>query len=217
MRLLAALLLVAGCGSGNPRPDGASGDLATVDDLATRDLAMPAPDDLARPDLRPSRDLAPPPDLAPPRDLAPPADLAPPVDLAPALDFTALPDLVPPPDLVPGVPLLWWSPGSASYGAWPVGVAAPAEVVTLVNRGTGALHIQSVTLGGANQADFPLDLHTLVTTLGPSGGATTFTITFKPIATGARSALAVVTSDDVMNPQVLIELNGSGKLVPDGG
>jgi sugar lactone lactonase YvrE len=85
------------------------------------------------------------------------------------------------------------SPTSLTFASTTVGVTSAGQTVTLSNSGGSPLSITSIGMTGADPADFPL-----TKTCGSSvaaGGSCTIAVSFKPAATGARTAtVSVVTS-----------------------
>jgi hypothetical protein len=96
-------------------------------------------------------------------------------------------------------PLL--SPASLTFASTTVGATSAAQTITLSNSGGAALTITSITMTGANAADFPL-----TKTCGTSvaaGGSCSITVAFKPSATGTRTAsVSVVTSAGTLTANV---------------
>jgi hypothetical protein len=99
------------------------------------------------------------------------------------------------------------APTSLSFGSVTHGTTSAAKLVTVTNNQSAALSI-SASLSGTNPGDF---LKT--TTCGASLAAfksCTVSVKFKPAATGARSAMLVVTdSPDTGSPHK-IGLSGTG-------
>jgi len=85
------------------------------------------------------------------------------------------------------------SPTSLTFASTTVGVTSAAQTITLSNSGGAPLSITSIASTGADPADFPLT-RTCGTSV-PAGGSCTITVSFKPAATGTRTAtVSVVTS-----------------------
>lgn len=88
-----------------------------------------------------------------------------------------------------------------------MGTSSPTQSVTLSNTGSASLTISSVTVGGTNPADFAQ-----TNTCGSgvaAGGNCTINVTFKPTATGSRSASLYISDDASGSPQTLA-LSGTG-------
>ncbi|MBX2895920.1 MAG: gliding motility-associated C-terminal domain-containing protein [Cyclobacteriaceae bacterium] len=81
--------------------------------------------------------------------------------------------------------------------------------ITIENIGSPeALNISQVAVTGTHASDFTLNTTGLLTTL-PASASTSFTVTFAPAASGARTAAIEIQSDDVGGTFV-INLSGSG-------
>jgi hypothetical protein len=106
-----------------------------------------------------------------------------------------------------GTPVLSLSPTSLAFGNQTVGTTSAAKVVTLSNTGTAALSITSIAVAGTNIGDFT-QTHTCGASLA-AGAKCTISVTFKPAATGARSARVSVTDNASGSPQA-VALSGSG-------
>ena len=99
------------------------------------------------------------------------------------------------------------SPTSLTFSNQIVGSSSTTQAVTLTNGGTAPLSIISIAVTGANSGDF-----TQTDTCGSSvaaSGSCTISVTFKPSATGARSASVTVTDNAANSPQT-VPLTGSG-------
>jgi hypothetical protein len=79
------------------------------------------------------------------------------------------------------------SPASLNFGSQKVGTKSSPKTVTATNAGSAAILISSVTIGGADRADFSETDDCAGQTLQPKGSCTA-TVTFDPAKTGARSA-----------------------------
>lgn len=99
------------------------------------------------------------------------------------------------------------SPASLAFGSEPVGNAAAAQTITLTNGGSAALSISSIVLTGTNPGDFAQ-----TNNCGSSvaaGTHCTISVTFKPTATGARTASVTLTDNAAGSPQT-VSLSGTG-------
>ena len=99
------------------------------------------------------------------------------------------------------------SPTSLAFGNQSVGATSAAQTVTLSNTGTAALSITSLALTGTNAGDF-----TQTNTCGSSvaaGGNCTIRVTFKPTASGSRTASVSITDNASGSPQT-VSLSGTG-------
>lgn len=96
-----------------------------------------------------------------------------------------------------------------AFGNVRKGTSSTARTVTIRNTGDEDLSITNVTLDGTHSGDFSTNLTSLDGTVAP-GGSTTFTVTFSPQATGARSAALHILSDDADEGSFDISLSGTG-------
>jgi hypothetical protein len=104
-------------------------------------------------------------------------------------------------------PAVTLSGTSVSFGNQIVGTSSTAQVVTLTNSGTSGLNITSIAITGTNSGDFS---QTNTCGTGVAAGANcTISVTFKPTATGARSASVTITDDASGSPQS-VTLSGTG-------
>jgi hypothetical protein len=98
-------------------------------------------------------------------------------------------------------------PTGVALGEYVVGATSPPKVFFLRNNGTSALTINKIYLAGANPGDFAQS-----NTCGSSVAAGTkcaISITFTPLATGARKALLGISDSDPASPHV-VKLRGIG-------
>jgi len=96
---------------------------------------------------------------------------------------------------------------TVDFGSSQVQLTAPLPF-TIRNTGTADLTIIGVTVDGTNSVDFKVTAPALTTV--PAGGSTTFTVTFKPTATGFRAAGLHIVSNDATNLSFNIGLTGTG-------
>jgi hypothetical protein len=99
------------------------------------------------------------------------------------------------------------TPTSLSFGSQPVGTTGGPQTATLSNGGNGAMNISSLTLTGANAGDFAQ-----TNTCGSSlavGASCTISVTFKPSASGNRTASVSITDNAPGSPQA-VSLSGTG-------
>ena len=113
----------------------------------------------------------------------------------------------------PGVSLL--PTGGLAFGAYGVGLSAPAQTLTLTNNGGVALSIAQVNVTG----DFATvtGTNTCPASLAPAA-ACTVAIAFLPTAAGPRTGMVTFSDNAANSPQVLA-LTGTGvdfTLAPDG-
>ena len=83
-------------------------------------------------------------------------------------------------------PVASLSPAALTFASQSVGTTSGAQTITLSNTGTAALTITSVSVTGTNAGDFA-ETNTCPASLAASANCT-ISVTFKPTATGARSA-----------------------------
>jgi hypothetical protein len=98
-------------------------------------------------------------------------------------------------------------PASLKFGTVAIGVTSAAKTVTLTNIGTTILTIASIAITGTNAGDFA-QTHSCGASLAAAASCT-ISVTFKPTATGARSASLSVTDSASGSPQ-LVPLSGIG-------
>lgn len=96
--------------------------------------------------------------------------------------------------------------GALSFGNQRVGTTSAAQTINVQNVGSSALNV-TVGSTGANPADFAASPGSFSV---PSGGSQLVSVTFSPIATGARSAAVRFTSDDQETPTVDVAVSGNG-------
>jgi hypothetical protein len=99
------------------------------------------------------------------------------------------------------------TPTSLSFGNQNVGTSSSSQSVTLTNNSSSALTINSITITGANAADF-----SQTNTCGGSVAARancTISVIFKPSSTGSESATLTIADSDSSSPQ-LVQLSGTG-------
>jgi hypothetical protein len=99
------------------------------------------------------------------------------------------------------------APTSLAFGNQSVGVASAAQAVTLTNSGNAALTLTSITFTGTNAGDFS-QTNNCGSSLA-AGANCSISVTFKPTATGARSATLTVTDNAPGSPQTAA-LTGTG-------
>lgn len=101
------------------------------------------------------------------------------------------------------------SPGSLSF-AQTVGVAAPAQTITVSNTGSASLSLSAITLGGVAAGDYSITGGSC--SAGDSVAAAsscTIAVGFTPAAAGTRSGSLSITHSASGSPSV-VSLNGSG-------
>lgn len=98
---------------------------------------------------------------------------------------------------------------SIDFGSVAVGSSSAAQTFTIKNTGTADLTGIAITKDGANPGDFTADTTGMSATV-TAGSSTTFTVTFTPGATGARSAAIHVANNDGDENPFDIALTGTG-------
>lgn len=99
------------------------------------------------------------------------------------------------------------SPMSLKFGNQPVGTPSAAKIVTLTNNLGKGMTIGPMTISGTNAGDFAFTT-TCETTLAANAQCTA-SITFKPTATGTRTATLNVNDSAAHSPQT-VALTGTG-------
>jgi hypothetical protein len=85
------------------------------------------------------------------------------------------------------------TPTSLTFASTKVGATSASQTMKLSNTGTAALGLTSLKMAGTNAADFPLT-QACGTSIA-AGGSCSFTVSFKPTATGTRTGtVTAVTS-----------------------
>jgi hypothetical protein len=108
------------------------------------------------------------------------------------------------------VPAVGLSPATLSFGNQTVNTTSAAQGTTLTNNGPGALTITSIGITGTNAGDYaqtntcPLSPATLAV-----AGTCTISVTFKPTASGSRTASVSITDNGTGSPQT-VGLSGTG-------
>jgi hypothetical protein len=100
------------------------------------------------------------------------------------------------------------SPGTLNFGTVTVGKSSTPQVATFTNTAKFALPIKSLTIGGTNASDY-----TETNTCQPSVAASAscdITVTFKPTATGLRTADVSISDGGGGSPQT-VALTGTGQ------
>jgi probable HAF family extracellular repeat protein len=99
------------------------------------------------------------------------------------------------------------SPTILSFGTVAIGTTSPAKTVTLTNVGTTTLTISGIAITGVNPGDFA-QTHTCGSSLSV-GASCSISVTFKPTASGTRTAALSVTDNAAGSPQT-VPLGGIG-------
>jgi FtsP/CotA-like multicopper oxidase with cupredoxin domain len=107
------------------------------------------------------------------------------------------------------LPVAGVSPTSLAFGNQLINTTSAPQSVTLSNTGSGTLNINSISITGANAADFLQAGTTCGVTLAPSATCT-ISVTFKPLVTGPLAAAITIASNDPVNPTLTVTLTGTG-------
>jgi FG-GAP-like repeat/Abnormal spindle-like microcephaly-assoc'd, ASPM-SPD-2-Hydin len=103
------------------------------------------------------------------------------------------------------------SPAGVYFGSYTVGTTSAPALFTLTNKGSGALAISSIALGGADPLDFG-ETNNCGTSLN-AGASCTITTLFTPLVAGSLSATLTVNDSDPASPQTAA-LSGTGVGIP---
>jgi hypothetical protein len=99
------------------------------------------------------------------------------------------------------------SPTTLNFGNQPVNTASLAKTITLSNKSSAAVSISSITITGTNVGSFS-QTHTCGASIA-AGASCFIKVTFKPTATGARTAAVSVSDNGGGSPQK-VSLAGTG-------
>jgi hypothetical protein len=99
------------------------------------------------------------------------------------------------------------SPAGVNFGSQKVGTKSASAPITLTNVGANAVSITQIAIAGTDAAEFAQS-NNCGTSLAGHGNCT-INVTFKPTATGARSASVSITDNGGASPQS-VALAGTG-------
>jgi hypothetical protein len=108
-----------------------------------------------------------------------------------------------------GIPVASLSPASLSFGGINISNTSAPQTLTLQNTGTAVMSITSISLTGANTGDFFQSNNCPVGSNLGNGASCTITVTFTPLAVGARSASVSVVDGASGSPHTSA-LSGTG-------
>jgi hypothetical protein len=110
-----------------------------------------------------------------------------------------------------GNPIPIYSPSATAlaFGSASVGSPSSAMTVTVSNTGSAALTLTSITLGGSNPGDFAVAGSCTAGGSVAAASSCTISVTFTPVATGARSASLSIVHNAAGSPGT-ITLSGTG-------
>jgi phospholipase C len=109
-----------------------------------------------------------------------------------------------------GAPAVTLTPTSLTFATTVQGATSKTQTVTLTNTGSGALTITSASLTGTNATDFS-ETNTCGSSVN-AGASCTFSVTFKPTATGTLTASLSIADNAAGSPQTA-SLTGTGTIV----
>ncbi|MFZ0732891.1 MAG: choice-of-anchor D domain-containing protein [Candidatus Sulfotelmatobacter sp.] len=102
-----------------------------------------------------------------------------------------------------------YTPTSLNFGTEKVGSSSAPQTITFTNHAGSALMIKSVTTTGVDNLDF-IQTNTCGTSLAKLSSCT-ITVTFKPLATGSRTADVTISDFIGGNASQNIPLSGTGQ------
>jgi hypothetical protein len=100
------------------------------------------------------------------------------------------------------------SPSTLGFGTVTVGTSSSPQNATIANNGSATMQLWQIVITGANAGDFSITANSCGTTLAGSASCTV-SVTFKPTATGTRTASLLFSDDGGGSPQAAA-LTGSG-------
>jgi dienelactone hydrolase len=100
-------------------------------------------------------------------------------------------------------------PASLNFDTVKIDSTSAPQTITLTNTGSAALTINSITITGTNAGDFS-QTNDCNTSVG-AGNSCTITVTFKPTASGSRSANVTISDSSADSPQQ-VALSGTGEI-----
>ncbi|HRW08390.1 MAG TPA: choice-of-anchor D domain-containing protein, partial [Caldilineaceae bacterium] len=108
------------------------------------------------------------------------------------------------------------TPSDIDFGEVNTGSTAPAQAVTIESLGDVSLSINTISLSGTDAGQFAISSNDCGASVS-AGGSCTVQMTFSPTASGSRSALLVITSDDNDEGTVNVALTGTTPGSSGGG
>jgi len=104
-------------------------------------------------------------------------------------------------------PQVTLTPTSLTFASQPLGSTSPAQNINLTNSGEANLTVTGITLTGANMGDYGQTNNCPATLT--SSFSCTISVTFKPLATGTRTASVSIADNAAGTPQT-VSLTGTG-------
>ncbi|MBL9184803.1 MAG: choice-of-anchor D domain-containing protein, partial [Verrucomicrobiaceae bacterium] len=98
--------------------------------------------------------------------------------------------------------------GTFGFGSVTTGGSSAAQTFAIQNLGSATADLTGLAVSSTNASEFTFTAP-LATTLAP-GATTTFTVTFSPSATGARSGVINIASNDANENPFRINVGGTG-------
>ena len=105
-------------------------------------------------------------------------------------------------------PVVSLSSSNLAFGSQVLNTTSGSQSVTLTNTGNAALSITNIGVTGTNGGDYA-QTNTCGNSVAANNGNCTITVTFKPTATGSRTASVSITDNAAGSPQA-IGLSGTG-------
>ncbi len=99
-----------------------------------------------------------------------------------------------------------------NFGSADIAGGTIVKTFTIQNLGTATLNIGTITIGGANAADFTVTSAPSATVA--AGASTTFQVTFDPSAVGTRNATISIVNDDSNENPYDFAITGNGFATP---
>jgi hypothetical protein len=121
--------------------------------------------------------------------------------------------LVPEINIMQGTTRIPSGSGTYSFGKVSSGTSSTGVTFTIENIGEAPLHLTGdpmVNMGGTNPSDFTLNSSTVSSPVNSGGGTTSFTVAFKPLTRGAKSAVITVQNNDEDENPYTFTLRGEG-------
>jgi len=115
----------------------------------------------------------------------------------------------PPPPPTTTAPAVTFTPSSLTFAAQDVGTTSAPQSITVANTGNASLFINSAQTRGANALDFTQVSDGCSGLTLAAGTSCSVSITFKPIASGTRSATFILTDNAPNSPQT-VPITGTG-------
>ena len=101
------------------------------------------------------------------------------------------------------------SPAEVQFGAGTVGLTGPAQTVTLLASGTGAVSVSHVAVTGPQESDFAIASDECTGKTVSAGDTCTVAVDFTPAAAGSDSASLMFTDSANTSPQSVPLAGGS--------